>query len=413
MTAISHPRRQLLQALGALGGLSLCPTAVRAAQERPQGPRLVTILLRGAVDGFNVITPYTDARYYRARSSIALAPPGKDQGLLDLDGQFGLHPACAPLLPLWQGGRLAVIHAAGSPDPSRSHFDAQDFMETARPGEREAGDGWLNRALQALQARHPQAQALSSGPTLSRISQGDERITAAMLGADGGRRATVDQPQVADALAELYQQHGDLGDAYREARQTRERILSDLQPADTMARANLAQRRGFVLEAAQLATLLQRQSDLRLVFTSINGWDTHARQGGAQGELAGLLDGFSQGLARLATDLGSLLDDTLIVVMSEFGRTLHENGSGGTDHGHGNIMLLLGAGVAGGKVYGEWPGLDDAALFEQRDLAVTTDFRSVLAYVGERHLRLSDSQLTQVFPKAPPVPASLAGLLKA
>ncbi|SEP69189.1 Uncharacterized conserved protein, DUF1501 family [Solimonas aquatica] len=412
MKARSVRRREVLGALAALGGLGL-GGRVFAAPPSEAGPRLVTILLRGAVDGLNVVTPYTDARYYQARSSIALAPPGKEQGLLDLDGHFGLHPACAPLLPLWQSRRLAVIHAAGSPDPSRSHFDAQDFMETARPGEREASDGWLNRALRAMQSRQPQVQALSSGPTLSRISRGDERITAAMLGADGGRRATVDQPPVAEALAQLYQQAGELSGAYREARQTRERILDDLQPADAMARASLAQRRGFALEAAQLATLLRRQAELRLVFTSINGWDTHVRQGGAQGELAGLLDGFSQGLARLATDLDSLLDDTLILVMSEFGRTLRENGSGGTDHGHGNIMLLLGAGVAGGKVYGQWPGLDDAALFEQRDLAVTTDFRSVLAYVGERHLRLSDKQLADVFPKAPPAPAGLGGLLKA
>lgn len=416
-TGMNPHRRQFLQQAAALAGLGLCHGALRTALASASSAapaRMIVVFLRGAVDGLNLVAPYADARYYRSRGTIALAPPGKDDGLLDLDGRFGLHPACAPLLPLWQSKRLAFVHASGSPDPTRSHFDAQDYMETALPGSKDNEEGWMNRALMALRAGNPAVQALSSGATLSRISRGDERITAAMLGSDGGRRATVDQPQVEQALDKLYRNAGTMGVAYQEGRLARDRILRDLQSEDESRRASRGapSPQGFALEARQLATLMRREPRLQLVFTQLGGWDTHVRQGGAHGELADLLSGLAGGLAQLAHDLDALFDDTVVLVMSEFGRTLRENGSGGTDHGHGNVMLLFGGGIGGGKIYGEWPGLDDAALFEQRDLAVTTDFRSVLAAVGERHLRLSDTQLATVFPKTPPANGKLSGLLK-
>lgn len=415
MNPHGHTRRQLLRELTALAGLSALPGLARAASATSAPRRLIVVFLRGAVDGLSLIAPHGDPRYYQARSSIALAPPGKADGLIDLDGYFGLHPACAPLLPFWQGGRLAVVHAAGSPEATRSHFDAQDDIETALPGERGPREGWLNRSLQALQKNHPQATALSSGPTLSRIARGEQRVAAAMLGGEGGRRITVDQPPVQAALGKLYEGSGEMSVAYGNARSTRDRLLSDLGAAQEREQASRGAppAQGFALEARQLAQLLRRQSDLQLVFTQLGGWDTHVRQGGAQGELAGMLGPLSIGLATLASELDQLLDDSLILVLSEFGRTLHENGSGGTDHGHGNVMLLLGGGVAGGKVHGRWPGLDDAALFEGRDLAVTSDFRSVLALIGERHLQLDERALAQVFPKAPPVDASLRAIFKA
>jgi uncharacterized protein (DUF1501 family) len=368
---------------------------------------MIVVMLRGAVDGLNVVVPYTDRDYYALRSSIAIPRPGTDGGALDLDGRFGLHPALAPILPLWQARKLAFVHASGSPDPTRSHFDAQDYMESGTPGVKSTGSGWMNRALGALQPRPGTPgtlAAVSFGPVLPRIFSGPGAVANVPLGREAGRATAMDKTEINEAFDRMYADQGALGDAYREGRKTRQQILSDLGDTDTRemkeADNGAPSPKGFALDAAQLATLLQRTPELQLAFMQLGGWDTHVNQGGSSGQLANHLQPLAEGLALLASQLGPQLDDTVVVVMSEFGRTAHENGNKGTDHGHGNVMWVLGGPVAGGKVYGDWPGLSSSGLHEGRDLAVTTDFRNVLSRVCEQHLRLPEHHLSAVFPGA-------------
>ena len=399
-------RRRLLHQL-ATAGLAL-PFArggwAFAAPELKQ-KRLIVVMLRGAVDGLSVVVPYSDADYYQLRSSIAIARPGEDSGALDLDGRFGLHPALAPLLPLWQARRLAFVHATGSPDPTRSHFDAQDYMESGTPGVKSTGDGWMNRLLGGLPREQGELEAVSFGPVLPRIFAGPEEVANVPLGRAAGKPTAMDRPAIGEAFDRMYAGDDALSQAYREGRASRQRIVADLSdpvsPEAMQADNGAPPPQGFALDTSQLATLMQRNPRLRLAFMQLGGWDTHVNQGNAQGQLAKRLEPLAQGLAQLATQLGPELDHTVIVVMSEFGRTAHENGNKGTDHGHGNVMWVLGGKTAGGKVYGDWRGLGGDGLHEGRDLPVTTDFRSVLARVCGQHLGLSDKRLAQVFPKAP------------
>lgn len=384
-------------------------------------PRLVVIFLRGAVDGLSVVVPYADGAYYAARSSIALARPGADGGVLDLDGRFGLHPALAPLMPLWQAGQLGFVQACGSTDPTRSHFDAQDYMESGTPGRKSTADGWLNRLLGAMPAGDAAAssatRAVSMGPVLPRIYAGRNTVANVPLGAAAGKPTLLDRPQVADAFGRLYAGDDALSRAFRESRQSHQEVMRSMN-ADTLDREMQAANNGAPLpngfpdNAARLATLMRNDARVQLAFMDLGGWDTHANQGAATGQLANRLGPLGLGLAALATRLGPVWNDTLVVVMSEFGRTVRQNGNGGTDHGHGNVMWLLGGQVAGGKVHGRWPGLEEPALHEARDLAVTTDFRQVLAAAGERHLRLPDARLAEVFPGFAFGSSAAAGLLK-
>ena len=371
----------------------------------PAGKRMIVVMLRGAVDGLNVVVPHADKDYYALRSAIAIPRAGMDDGALDLDGHFGLHPALAPMMPLWQARRLAFVHACGSPDPTRSHFDAQDYMESGTPGVKSTGTGWMNRTLGSLPLQPGKLDAVSFGPVLPRIFSGPGAVANIPLGREASRSTAMDKADINQAFDRMYEGQGALGDAYREGRRSRQQILSDLGDADAKemkeADNGAPSPKGFALDTAQLATLLQRTPELQLAFMQLGGWDTHVNQGGSKGQLANHLQPLAEGLALLASQLGPQLDDTVIVVMSEFGRTAHENGNNGTDHGHGNVMWVLGGPVAGGKVYGDWPGLSSSALHEGRDLAVTTDFRSVLSRVCEQHLRLSDRHLDAVFPHAP------------
>ncbi|MDE2584631.1 MAG: DUF1501 domain-containing protein [Betaproteobacteria bacterium] len=396
-------RRDFL--LASLAGTLLLPvgrSAWAALGEAPAGPprRLVVVFLRGAVDGLSVVVPYGDPDYYRARDSIAIAPPGKEGGGLDLDGRFALHPALAPLLPHWQAGQLAFVHAAGSPDPTRSHFDAQDYMESGTPGRKATADGWLNRLLGILPGG---GNALSVGAVMPRVLAGPQPVAVLASGRAATRPTPLDRPAIGAAFDELYSGNGKLDQAYRESRQSRRDMMAALGPdelAAEMQSANngAASANVFAEDAGRLARLMRNDARLRLAFLAVGGWDTHANQGAARGQLANHLQPLGQGLATLAQGLGPVLEETVVVVMSEFGRTVHQNGNGGTDHGHGNVMWLLGGKVAGGKVHGRWPGLADSALHEGRDLAVTTDFRDVLATVAERHLGLKDRNLATLFP---------------
>lgn len=398
-------RRQFL--LGALGCSILLPvgrSALAAVTDRaPAGSprRLVVVFLRGAADGLSIVVPYADPEYYRVRESIAIAPPGRDGGGLDLDGRFALHPALGALMPHWQAGQLAFIHAAGSPDATRSHFDAQDYMESGTPGRKSTADGWLNRLVGHLPGG---GNALSIGAVMPRALAGPQPVATLASGQAASRPSPLDRPGIGNAFDTLYRDDDKLSRAYRESRQSHREMMNTLAQEDIereMQAANngAALPNVFADDAVRLGRLMRGDARIRLAFMAVGGWDTHANQGNARGQLANRLQPLGQGLAALARNLGPSLNETVVVVMSEFGRTARQNGNGGTDHGHGNVMWLLGGPVAGGKIHGRWPGLDSAALYEGRDLAITTDFRDVLTTVAERHLHLADRDLTALFPE--------------
>lgn len=377
---------------------------------RSSQSKLVVVMLRGAVDGLSVVVPYGDPAYGRNRAEIAIAPPGRSDGALPLDTRFGLHPALASMLPLWSADRLAFVHASGSPDPTRSHFDAQDYLETATPGRRSTPDGWMNRLLKVLAdptadaARSP-VQAVNLGAIMPRILTGPMPVASLPAGGADQQRGG-GSPALAHALDRLYAEDAITGASWQAMRETR-RAMQDAASSGMDAGMDPGIARGAVplaglsQDAARLGRLMRREPGMRAAFFSVGGWDTHTNQGGARGQLATRLQTLAGGLTALAQELDDRLDDTVVIVMSEFGRTVRQNGTQGTDHGHGNVMWLMGAGVRGGRVHGEWPGLEASALHEGRDLAVTTDFRQVIASVLERHLRLDDRQLAYVLPEGP------------
>lgn len=406
-------RREWLSAF-ACGSLllpvSLNSWAVRGTQ--PSAHRLIVIMLRGAVDGLSIVTPYGESAYQQLRSTIALAPPQQKNGVLALDQQFGLHPALSMLMPYWQNNTMAFVQASGSPDPTRSHFDAQTFMEMGRGGRGALIDGWMNRLLVELIDQSPHQTALSAGTSIPKIMQGAGPVTPFGLGKNASRKSAIDQNKTAKWFDQLYGKNGDIANAYQDARERRRQILADLsqqsagQLPDMKAEQMVANQGapapiGFALEAQQIATILKRDAHIPLVFADLGDWDTHVNQGDAtSGRLSKNLKSLGLGLDALIQSLGDLYANTTIVVMSEFGRTVAQNGSGGTDHGHGNVMWLLGGGVNGGKVHSDWPTLDRKGLYEARDLAVTTDYRAVLQQILEQRYGLSDAALQRVFPQA-------------
>ena len=405
-------RRDFLRLSAGTTLLPLSPASWAVASEG--GPkRLVVVMLRGAIDGLNVVVPYAERSYYEVRPTIAIGGPGTDLGALPLDDRFGLHPALAELAPLWNDRKLAFVHAAGSPDSTRSHFDAQLFIEYGTPGVSTTRDGWMNRLLAALPGPHGPTEAVSVGPTLPQILRGALPVANIALGPQGAKPTALDRPEIARAFDRLYAGDDRLSVSYREAREARAELLGDL--ADEMRRADngAPPPSGFPTEAAQLARLIRRDRNIRLAFTSLGGWDTHVNQGKGKGQLANRLKPLGDGLATLAKDLGEDWDDTVVAVVSEFGRTVHENGNGGTDHGHGNVVWVLGGNVRGGRVYGDWPGLAKAQLYQGRDLAVTTDYRSVFATILERHLGIADDQLARIFPDLPAARSNLEDMLAA
>ncbi len=401
-------RREFLKVSGlALGSLPLCRSGWAAPGS---GRRLVVVFLRGAVDGLNVVVPHGESAYYESRPTIAIPRPRIEGGALDLDGHFGLHPALAALMPLWQQGALAFVHASGSPDPSRSHFDAQDYMESGTPGAKNTPDGWMNRLLSVLPGERSPTEAVSFGPTLPRIMTGKMNVANLPMGKNAARPMPMDRPVIAEAFDRIYAGDDDLGRAYREGKAARGQLLAELQKDGKEADNGAPMPTGFPSDAQWLAKLIARDKSISLAFLALGGWDTHVNQGG---QLANHLRPLGEGLAVFARELGPELADTTVLVMSEFGRTVRENGNGGTDHGHGNVMWLLGGAVGGGKVYGSWPGLGGQDLYQGRDLAVTTDFRHVAAQVLQRHLGLPDAHLERVFPGMPTGNAGLSGLIKA
>ncbi|AMO99357.1 hypothetical protein CAter282_1472 [Collimonas arenae] len=363
-------------------------------------PRMIVVFLRGAVDGLNVVVPHGDHNYYKARPTIAVAKPGMQNGAIDLTGYFGLHPALQPLQPFWDDGRLAFVHASGSPDMSRSHFEAQDYMETGTPGEHNTRDGWMNRMLGVMPPSQSPMEALTLGEAVPRILTGKAVVANMPTGRDATRPTLIDKPEISQAYAALYAQDAALGKSYRDGIAARKELLADASSSEQkMANNGAPLPNGLSIDTARLGRLMRSNPDIRLGFVAVGGWDTHANQGNGTGQLAGRLRPLADGLATLVRELGPAFNDTVIVVMSEFGRTFRENGNGGTDHGHGNAMWLLGGNVRGRSIYGQWPGIDDKSLNENRDLAVTTDFRSVLATLAEKHMRIGDPAMQKLFPQ--------------
>ena len=415
-------RRYFLKQGGvAMVGLSAMPAFLQravAATPMPNKKQLVVLFQRGAADGLNIVVPFAELNYYRLRPTIAIPQPRRGvvgEAAIDLDGYFGLHPSLAPLEPLFHKNQLAIVHAAGSPDPTRSHFDAQDFMESGTPGVKATDDGWLDRALQTIPEENASPfRAVAMGSNLPRMLRGSAGAialpdlknfkvipqSAAMNNVvQGGFEAMYSQ-SVDHAL------HG-TGTETFEAIDMLGKIDTSKLPPENGAEYPTS-RLGQNMQ--QIGQLLKAKVGVEVLFVDCGGWDNHVNEGGVQGQLSNLLKDLGQSLAAFHQDMGDRMRDIVVVTMSEFGRTAKENGNRGTDHGHANCMFVMGGEVKGGKVYGKWPGLDDHQLNESRDLALTTDFRYVLGETLTKHIGVKD--LATVFPGFDNSPHRFPGLIK-
>ncbi|HEY7187336.1 MAG TPA: DUF1501 domain-containing protein [Vicinamibacterales bacterium] len=366
----------------AVAGIGAAPSwLIRAATPgETKGKILIAIFQRGAADGLNIVVPHFEKRYYELRPTIAVQPPGKDNGAIDLDGRFGLHPSLQSLKPFWDSGQLAIVHAAGSPDGNRSHFEAQDSMESGTPG-RTTDDGWMNRALAPLTADTSPVRAVAIGAKMPRTLRGDRGAIAV----SDLQQFRVRNEGASSILESMYAK---AADAQLVAQG--KRTFDALKTIETVSKApytpaNGAQYNGeFGNGLRQIARLIKANVGVEAAFAEIGGWDHHSNE---NGQLPPLVQQYGNSLAAFAKDMGDRMEDIVLVTMSEFGRTAAEDGNGGTDHGHGNVMFVFGGALRGGRMYGRWPGLEAEQLFERRDLAVTTDFRSVLGELVSGHLR--------------------------
>jgi uncharacterized protein (DUF1501 family) len=397
---MSLTRRAFLHsgALAVVGTAAIPSFLARAAfgAAARTNKRLVVIFQRGAADGLNIVVPHAEPSYYAMRPSINI-PRAQ---VIDLDGFFGLHPSMSPLKPLWDQGHLAIVHAAGSPDTTRSHFDAQDYMESGTPGVKSTQDGWLNRALQPTSSPSDSPfEAVALGPSLPRILAGKASAVAVSnvnsFAIAGGNPAAA---PLGNTFEAMYAQSVDTV-LHGTGRETFDavKMLKSADPRHYTPAAGANYPRGRFGDALrQTAQLIKANLGVQVAFTDIGGWDHHVNEGAVEGQLSNVLRDFAQSIAAFWTDLGALGEDTVIVTMSEFGRTARENGNRGTYHGHANAMFVLGGPVKGRRVYGRWPGLDPAQLNEGRDLALTTDFRRIVGEAVARHL--GNAQLEAVFP---------------
>ena len=375
----------------------LARAALGAVAPGTNNKRLVVIFQRGAADGLNIVIPHAEQQYYAMRPSINI--PRKE--VIDLDGFFGLHPSLASFQPLWQQRDLAIVHAAGSPDPTRSHFDAQDFMESGTPGVKITDDGWLNRSIHSMPqpAQVSPFRAIALGPSLPRILSGSEPAVAMNNINDfsvGGRGV---KPSATATAFEAMYDHSSDSVLHGTGEETFDavKMLKSADPGKYTPAAGANYPRGrFGDSLRQLAQLIKANLGVQVAFADIGGWDHHVNEGSTQGQIANVLTDFSQSLSAFWNDLGDLGEETVVITMSEFGRTARENGNRGTDHGHANVMFVLGGPVRGGRVYGRWPGLDQSQLYEGRDLALTTDFRQVISEAVARHM--GNKNLPVVFP---------------
>src|SRR5262245_37921742 len=389
-------RRDFLKS-SALGFLAfgLPPSfLVRAAgaQQRSNHKTLVVVFQRGAMDGLNVVIPFKDPAYYRLRPSIAVKEPANgEERAIDLDGFYGLHPALASLKSIYDRGQLAFVHASGSPDNTRSHFDAQDYMEVGTPGIKSTPDGWLNRCLLDGTTRDGPFRGIAMTAQLPRILAG---------AAPALTISSIDEFRLrSEAMAVLQKIYADSSDAlFRAGGDNLFSAMAELKrvAAKIPASSERYPAGQFGAGLSQIARLIKADVGLDIAFTEIGGWDTHANEGGPTGQLANRLRELGEGLAAFYRDLGDRIDDVVLLTMSEFGRTARENGNRGTDHGHANVMFAMGGKVRGGKVFGRWPGLAPEVLYEGRDLDLTTDFRTVCGEIVARHL--GQKNLAKIFP---------------
>jgi uncharacterized protein (DUF1501 family) len=377
-----------------------------AAARGGRGKTLICLFQRGAADGLNVLVPHGEQAYYRSRPTIAVPRPGRgaDTGAIDLDGFFGLHPSLAPFKELWDRGMLAPVHAVGSPSSTRSHFDAQDYMESGTPDLKGTRDGWLNRYLATrgtCEACAPGApspfQAVAMASQTPRALAGPAPTVAMNSLEEFTVRAA--NPTLERRIEALYRTgnadvvHAAGGEMFEAMR-----ILKAANPQKHLPQNGADYPRSpFGQRLRQIAQLIRADVGLEIAFADVGGWDTHVNQGAANGQLANRLDDFARSVAALVTDLGDRMSDVVILTMSEFGRTVRQNGNAGTDHGHAGSMFVVGGAVKGGRhIYGRWPGLEPEQLYEGRDLALTTDFRAVFGEVVAKHL--GSAKLESVFP---------------
>jgi uncharacterized protein (DUF1501 family) len=396
MTTPIMTRRALLKAGAcALAAVAAPPRFLARAAVAAEARRkvLVAVFQRGAVDGLSMVVPYADRDYAATRASIAIRPPrdGDAGAAHNLDGFFGLHPALEPLMALWRSRSLAVVHACGSPDRTRSHFDAQDYMESGTPGVKSTPDGWLARAAGTRPTPASPFRAVALGPTLPRVLRGDAGAISLAALDRFDVRAAAEAAVARKGFESLYEQsvqdllHGTGRETFEAVRMLKSANATSLAPANNAQypRSRLGE------SLRQIAQLIRADVGLEIAFTDAEGWDTHVGQGAEQGQLANRLRDLGASLMAFTQDLGDRMGDVVVLTMSEFGRTAAENGNRGTDHGHATAMLLLGGGVQGGRVYGRWPGLARERLYDGRDLAVTTDFRALFAEVAGRQLGIA------------------------
>lgn len=418
---LKFSRRYFLKQGGvAMVGLSAMPAFLQravAATPMPNKKQLVVLFQRGAADGLNIVVPFGEPNYYRLRPSIAIPQPrrGGADAAIDLDGFFGLHPSLAPLEPLFHKSQIAIVHAAGSPDPTRSHFDAQDFMESGTPGVKATDDGWLNRAMETVPEENASPfRAVAMGPNLPRMLRGSAPAIAlpdlkqfkVMAQSPGSGRVVEGGFEAMYAQTVDHALHGTGTETFEAIDLLRNADPAKYQPENgaEYPKSRLGQ------SVQQIGQLLKANIGVEVLFVDCGGWDNHVNEGGVQGQLSNLLRDLGQTLSAFHQDMGDRMQDVVFVTMSEFGRTAKENGNRGTDHGHANCMFVMGGDVKGGRVYGKWPGLDDHQLNEGRDLMLTTDFRSVVGEILTRHIGVTD--LAPVFPGFDNSSRKFPGLIK-
>jgi len=377
--------------LAGVGGSSLWLSEA-AAQSTKRKKVLVVLFQRGAADGLNIAVPFSDSGYYNLRPTIAMQPPGKPNGVIDLDGRFGLHPALKPLKSLWDSGQFAIVEATGSPDSSRSHFDAQEFMESGTASAK-TPDGWLNRAMKTSQFPTSTFRVVSTGSNLPLTLRGETNVTAvgdlAKIQLGTGASAIFENMYLSSADSEINKVGKDAFDLLRKVESINGLPYA---PSEGVRYFQNPEGQGLL----QIARLIKADMGLEAAFVEIGGWDHHTN---LTSSLSAMLNNLANALSAFTTDMGDRMEDVVLVTMSEFGRTARENGNGGADHGHGSLMMAIGGPVRGGKVYGDWPGLANEQLFQGRDLAVTTDYRDVLSEILTRHMGVTD--LSRVFPGYP------------
>jgi uncharacterized protein (DUF1501 family) len=406
-------RRDLLKHAAAAaavttGGL-LLPQRMAFAAVGQGDARLVIVMLRGALDGLSVVPPVGDPGYAALRRQIALPHAGAEGGVLALDGTFGLHPSLSFLSESWQAKQLTVLQAVATPYRERSHFDGQDVLESGYLRPHAAQTGWLNRALMQLPGSRQRDVGIALGANIPLLMRGP----AAVASWSPSKLAQLDDDTL-QRIGDLYASDGLLSRRLADALSAdaiAKQSQADEGDAQTMAGAGLRGVAAQYTETVQAAAgFLRRPDGPRVAVFDTTGWDTHANEGAAQGQLAQRLKALDSGLRTLRDSLGPVWQQTAVLVVTEFGRTAAINGTGGTDHGTGAAAFLLGGAVRGGRILADWPGLSASALYEGRDLRPTTDLRSVFKTVLRDHLAVPQPHIeSQVFPdsKAAPYVADL------